>query len=101
MVAARMKMELDGREEARESAAAAASFQVDLVKALTTALTGMSSRSGTLEVKENTVVKLWQTEGKSNEQLFTDSLIFQASVLASLQSDGLTDVLSDREIPVG
>ena len=91
----------DGREEARESAAAAASSQVDLVKALTTALAGMSSRSGTLEVKEKIVIKPWQTEGKSDEQLFTDFLIFQASVLASLQSDGLTDVLNDREIPVG
>ena len=57
----------DGREEARESAAAAASSQVDLVKALTTALAGMSSRSGTLEVKEKIVIKPWQTEGKSNE----------------------------------
>ena len=81
----------NGREEARESAAAAASSQVDLVKALTTALAGMSSRSGTLEVKEKIVIKPWQTEGKSGEQLFTDFLIFQASVLASLQSDGLFD----------
>ena len=72
----------NGREEARESAAAAASSQVDLVKALTTALAGMSSRSGTLEVKEKIVIKPWQTEGESNEHGFLDFSGFCIGVVA-------------------
>ena len=41
------------------------------------------------------------TTPKSDEQLYTDFLIFHASVLAFLQEEGLGDVLSDCDIPVG
>ena len=53
----------DGRAGARGTAAAAASSQAELVEALTTAIAGMSSRPGTLSVKQRVVVKVCKSEG--------------------------------------
>lgn len=85
--------------------AAASSTQEDLIKALTEAIAGSHPQSGTsstLEFRQRVDVKPWtRKKGDKDADVYTDFIIFQSSILASLQTDKLDDVLHWEEVPVG
>lgn len=88
------------------SAAPNPRYNDDFVSALARALSGFTPHpgtSGTLEVRQKVEVKPFKGKGDKQDDvdMQIDFMIFQSSFIASLQNDGLYDVLHDEPIPVG